>query len=93
MSDDATADIRVLIDDVLTDGSLEARGRLERRLQEIADQLLLGDDSHTAADQALAYLEADPYYFWSGYERARIARRSGPCSARRDPSASELGGT
>ena len=75
MSDEATADIRVLIDDVLTDGSFEARGRLERRLHEIADQLLLGDDSHAAADQALAYLEADPYYFWSGYERARIARR------------------
>ena len=74
MSDDSTADIRVLIDDVLTHGSFEARGRLERRLQTIAEQLLLGDDSHTAADQALTYLEADPYYFWSGYARARIAR-------------------
>ena len=93
VSDDSTADIRVLIDDVLTHGSLEARGRLERRLQAIAEQLLLGDDSHTAADQALTYLEADPYYFWSGYARARIARRFSPMLLSILVSGSELGGT
>ena len=38
-----------------------------------------GDASRTATDteavdQALAYLEADPYYFRSGYARAKLAR-------------------
>jgi hypothetical protein len=89
VSDDATIDIRVLIDDVLTSGRAiaeqpgtdayarwaAARDRLARRLASLGDQLILAEDPHDAADQALLYLEADPYYFWSGYARARIARR------------------
>ncbi len=71
-------DIRVLIADVLTDGPAlawrDSHTRLERRVHRIADQLGRGDESEAAADQALAYLEADPYYFWSGYARARLAR-------------------
>jgi hypothetical protein len=30
-----------------------------------------------AVDRALDYLEADPYYFWSGYVRSRLARTLG----------------
>lgn len=100
MSDDATPDIRALIDDVLASGRAiaelarsedpdalgmsatdmyarwsAARDRLESRLQMLGDRLVLGEDEHDAADQALSYLEADPYYFWSGYARARMARR------------------
>lgn len=74
VSDDATTEVRALIDEVLTTGSLAARGRLEQRLHAISDRLALGDDA-PAADEALTYLEADPYYFWSGYTRAKITRR------------------
>jgi hypothetical protein len=52
----------------------ESHERLEGRLRELSEQLVADEASQVAADEALTYLEADPYYFWSGYARARIAR-------------------
>ena len=69
---------------------------LEQWLDDVRERLRRrrGPD---AADQALAYLEADPYYFRSGYARAKLARslaqaslsdadlergRAGTCSTR-----------
>jgi hypothetical protein len=85
---DATSEIRVLVDDVLATGRAlsvsggdayargsDARERLDRRLQRLGDQLLLGEDEHGAAEQALTFLELDPYYFWSGFARARMTRQ------------------
>jgi hypothetical protein len=53
--------------------SMAAQSRLGQSLQEIQDALAAGDVS--AAGPALAYLEADPYYFRSGYARCRLAGR------------------
>ena len=50
-----------------------AQDLLARWLEETGDALAAGDVS--AAGPALAYLEADPYYFGSGYARNRLAGR------------------
>ncbi len=55
-----------------------ARTRCGRHAEGVTDhafELLSGDASPAEIDEALAYLEADAYYFWSGYARARLARR------------------
>jgi hypothetical protein len=46
---------------------------LEQWLDDVRERLRDGEDVD-AVDQALAYLEADPYYFRSGYARAKLAR-------------------
>jgi hypothetical protein len=46
---------------------------LEQWLDDVRRRVRDGEDTD-AADQALAYLEADPYYFRSGYARAKLAR-------------------
>ncbi len=46
---------------------------LEQWVHQVRERLRESGDPG-AADQALAYLEADPYYFRSGYARAKLAR-------------------
>ena len=48
---------------------------LNRRLEELGDRVILDDDAHDAVDEVLTYLELDPYYYWSGFARTRMARR------------------
>jgi hypothetical protein len=71
---DAEAAVRRLIDDVLDlSESAAARNRLAQWVQRTGEALAAGDPS--AAGPALAYLEADPYYFRSGYARTWLAGR------------------
>jgi hypothetical protein len=46
---------------------------LEQWLDDVRDRLR-DSQGADAVDEALAYLEADPYYFRSGYARAKLAR-------------------
>jgi hypothetical protein len=58
----------------LSQRSMDAQNRLGQRKRAIEAALSAGDAS--TADPALPYLEADPYYFRSGYTRCRLAGRS-----------------
>jgi hypothetical protein len=66
--------------------SVVAQNRLDQWLRGIEEALGAGDAS--AGGPALAYLEADPYYFRSGYARCHLAGRlslvalTGPQQAR-----------
>ncbi len=67
-------DIRALIEAALA-GGWEDRRALEARLEALDTRLRSDNAGPAAIDDALVYLELDPYYFWSGYARARMARR------------------
>lgn len=51
---------------------LYALSKASSRIQGIEEGLTRGDNS--AIEDALAFLDEDPYYFRSGYERERVAR-------------------
>jgi hypothetical protein len=71
---DPEAEVRRLVDELRASGcSVDARTRLDEAWGEIELALTAGDRS--AGGAALAYLEADPYYFRSGYARCRLAGR------------------
>src|SRR5262249_23650005 len=71
------ADLRTLVAEAVAGGreGWDARSRLEDRLRMIEHRLPDGPGLPTAVDEALTYLEIDPYYFWSGYARARMVKR------------------
>ena len=56
-------------DDERYDGSLD----VDASITALGERLLRGEPE--AVDEALAFLERDPYFFRSGYARERIARR------------------